>query len=380
MARNLFFTQIFLVLTVLFSLLTGTPALAQSAAVVRVDPATLPAKANDSVNVTVKIDNIANLTAFELHLSFNPSVLEVTQVTNGGFVVADFTAQNIFDNAAGTLDYAVAQMNRPAVQGSGTLLKITFRAKANGSSSLALRVTQAAPTGLLLADSNGMALQASWVNGTINVGNVGVTPATPLPAITSTPGKTNTPGVAPTTTNTPGVIPTTTNIPKVTPTATSVPGGILGTHSVRFGEYIFCIGRAYGVSPWAIAQENGIQWPYLIFPGQALRIPNVIWTPIPSGLVCQRQFTAPASTSAPVVATALAASATPVVAPTATPSISASATPVPASTCRAYHLVLPGDTLYRIAVQYGTSYAEIARVNQITNATLIYAGQQLCIP
>ena len=36
----------------------------------------------------------------------------------------------------------------------------------------------------------------------------------------------------------------------------------LGTHTVKQGEWIYCIARAYKVSPWSIASANGIPWPY----------------------------------------------------------------------------------------------------------------------
>jgi LysM repeat protein len=341
--------------------------LAQGATVVRVDPASSSAKVNDSVNLSVKVENISNLTAFELHLSFNASVLEVVSMTNGGFVAADFTAQNVFDNAAGTLDYAVAQMNRAPVQGSGALLNIVFRAKANGTATVAARTTQAAPGGILLSDQNGMAIQATWMDGSVNVGSGSV--ASPTPVKTTAPGATNTPAptTAPAATSAPTKTGTTvTSTPA--PTTTPVSSTTLGTHVVHLGEWLYCIGRAYKVSPWAIAETNGVWWPYIILPGQKLTIPNVAWTNMTSGPACQAQFTA-------------SASATPV--PTAVPtslSPAATATPTPLAACRATYVVRRGDTLYAIAAMYGSSYAEIARVNQIANPRLIYAGQQLCIP
>lgn len=379
MSRNLLAFRIWFVLIVFAISLTGTSASAQNAAVVRVDPSALSAQVNDSVNLSIKVDNIANLTAFELHLSFNPNVLEVVQVTNGGFVAADFSAQNIFDNAAGTLDYAVAQLNRSPAQGNGTLLNIAFRAKANGISTVTLRATQAVPSGLLLSDQNGISIQASWAGGSVNVGTLTTitsTPITPKP-ITSTPV-------------TPKPITSTpiTSTPTITPTSIAStpvpPGGILGTHVVRSGEWIFCIGRAYGVSPWAIVDTNGVWWPYFIFADQKLLIPNVSWTNMSSGQVCQSQFTASVATSSPT------ATATPTATPILTTAIPTTAIPatvihptataVPLSGCSAVYVVVLGDTLYRIATQYGTSYEELARVNRIPDPRLIYAGQQLCIP
>ena len=81
----------------------------------------------------------------------------------------DFIVQKTFDNAAGTIDYAVAQIDRPPANGDGTLFEIVFRAKALGQSPILFRETQAAPRGILLSDSTGAAIQASLVNGRIDV-------------------------------------------------------------------------------------------------------------------------------------------------------------------------------------------------------------------
>jgi LysM repeat protein len=378
---------------ILVASLAGAPALAQGPTAVRVEPSLLTVQVNDTVNISVKVDNIANLSAFELHLSFNPGVLEVTGITNGGFVAADFVAQNTFDNAAGTIDYAVAQMNRPPAQGNGTLLNISFRAKADGSSTLTTRATPAAPGGFLLSDQNGMAIQASWAPGTINVQppqsstNTPTSTATPTNTSTGPVPTTNTPTSTATPTNTStGPVPTTsTPTSTATPTKTPIvtpPPGTLGTHVVRWGEWLYCIGRAYGVSPWSIAKANRLWWPNIIFPNQKLTIPNVPWTNMTPGPVCKAQFTFPTPTPSPT-ATPVTPGVT-VTPPTATPT-PATATPVtattaPPSTCRAIYVVRRGDTLYRIALRYGTTYTEIARLNGIANPRLIYPGQQLCIP
>ena len=44
------------------------------------------------------------------------------------------------------------------------------------------------------------------------------------------------------------------------------------------------------------------------------------------------------------------------------------------------HQVLPGETLYRISLQYGVSVDAIVEANGISDPTLIYAGQVLVIP
>ena len=440
MLRNSRVIRTFLVLMLIVVTLIGKPVFAEGETVVRVDPSPQLAKVNDSVNLSIEVDNIVNLTALELHLSFNPSVLEVVQVTNGGFVAADFTAQNTFNNTTGTIDYAIAQFSQSPAQGSGSLLNIVFRAKANGNATVALRATQAVPSGLLLSNQNGMAIQATWENGSVTVGDLTTTPSPVIPTVTKTAtptsivatqtvtstgtsiAQTATPTMTMTSivqtatpTTTPMMIipsiqtttPTTASIiTTVTQTATpttpdstpidlktTIPlGSTLGTHIVRFWESLYCIGRAYRVSPWAIADANGLWWPYIIFPSQSLLIPNVSWSPIPVGPICPAQFSTSitilsptaiptvtsttASVVTPGVATAVSVTATVTpVHPTAIP-----ATAVSASGCHAYYTVRPKDTLYHIATLYGIHYSEIARANQIADATLIYSGQQLCIP
>jgi len=357
------------VLLILFlalgSLANHTPAFAQAGTVVRIDPATLTLQAGGTAEAFVRVDNVTGLTAFEIHLAFNPAVVEVVSLSNGGFLVADFSVQNTFDNLAGTIDYAIAQLSGSPAQGSGALLKITFRAKANGSSAVTLRSVQAAPAGLLLADSNGASIAATWVAGAVTVGSGQGATAVPPTA---------TPSISPTVAVTSAVTPATAT-PTPTATVTTPPVVVVGggTHTVRWGETLYCIGRAYRVDPWAIARTNSIWWPYLIFPGQKLAIPNVAWAQVPSGPVCQTQFT-------PVPVTPTVTSPAPT-SPTPT-QVVATVTPVPATplACRAYHTVRAGETLYRIGINYGVPYEEIARANQLSNPRLIYSGQRLCIP
>lgn len=52
--------------------------------------------------------------------------------------------------------------------------------------------------------------------------------------------------------------------------------------------------------------------------------------------------------------------------------------PLPLATGR-YHEVQPGDTLYPIAQQYGTSVHELCRLNNISPDQVSYPGQKLLI-
>jgi LysM repeat protein len=140
----------------------------------------------------------------------------------------------------------------------------------------------------------------------------------------------------------------------------------LGTHTVKQGEWIYCIARAYKVSPWSIAAANYIPWPYWVYPNQVLQIPADPWYNIPAGQTCAAQFTPPAGWPPPPP-------------PTPTPG-PIPPTPTPGM-CRFYHHVLWGQTLSGIAWYYRTTIQAIMSVNpSITNPNLIYAGSTLCIP
>lgn len=170
------------------------------------------------------------------------------------------------------------------------------------------------------------------------------TPTTTSPL--ATPTLTLTPTLSPTTTSTPSPTTTSTPGPTPTPSPTPPPWSILGYHTVLPGETLYCIARAYGVDPYAIATQNGILNPNVIHAGQVLAIPNVPRV-LPPGPVCPRQFNG--------------------------------GTPTPPG-CRWYHTIVWGENLYRISLRYGVSMWAIAEVNHILNLNYIRAGDVLCIP
>lgn len=115
-------------------------------------------------------------------------------------------------------------------------------------------------------------------------------------------------------------------------------------HIVQRGEHLSLIARNYGSSVQAILATNPqITNPNLIFAGQTIFVPFGTTPPAPPP--------------------------TPVPPP-----------PPPSPTCRWWHLVAPGDTLFKIGRLYGVDPFNIARANNIFNLNLIYAGTTLCIP
>ena len=162
--------RIWLVVTLALTLITScAPSAASSDPAVKIESSASSVSVNDTVKVSIKAENVANLTAFEVHLSFDANTLEVVEVTDGTFVAPDFVVQNTFDNATGAVDYAIAQLNRDPAAGSGILFEVVFRAKAKGDAPVQFRATQAAPEGILLSDANGIAISVSLVGANVTV-------------------------------------------------------------------------------------------------------------------------------------------------------------------------------------------------------------------
>jgi LysM repeat protein len=178
------------------------------------------------------------------------------------------------------------------------------------------------PTPTLPAGEMPLDLAATVAAG----GQGGVEPPVSVPEATPTPIPPQPEPAAALATSTP--------VPAVVE-ATPVPLAPTGEqiHTVQPGERLFSIARLYNVNPYAIAQLNAIPAPYLIYPGQKLKIPG-----------------------------------------------SGGVTPVPPQPGGTTYKVLPGDNLFRIALKFGKSMQAIAAVNGIHNYNLIYPGQVLKIP
>ncbi len=110
-----------------------------------------------------------------------------------------------------------------------------------------------------------------------------------------------------------------------TPTPTPPPGEET-TYVVQPGDNLYRIGRTFNMSWVEIAEANGIVNPNRILVGQELTIPG--------------------------------------------------AAPAEGIT----HTVQPGETLFRISLQYGVAWTTIATENSITPPYVIYPGQVLTIP
>lgn len=173
-------------------------------------------------------------------------------------------------------------------------------------------------------DRLGFEAVEDFVNNNPEIGQALVETLIAAPPATDTPETPD--AVQPTDTSTPVPADTAISLPTATlPPVTVAPSvPILGRHTLESGETLFCIGRAYGVLPNAIAQANNIDLNAGVQFGQVLAIPAVQWVNIPPGPVCPPQFNSPfpglpVSTDTPVATVTPSMTATP----------TASATPQP---------------------------------------------------
>lgn len=163
------FPRLFAALALLVLTACGTGTTANDGPALNLFASSNSVKVGETFVLTLQAEGVSGLTAFEAHLSFDPTLLEVVSIQPGGFVQPDFIVQNIFDNTAGTIDYAAAQFSQPAAQGSGSLLMIEFRARASGTALIRFRETPAAPDGAILADADGYAIQVSLGQASVSV-------------------------------------------------------------------------------------------------------------------------------------------------------------------------------------------------------------------
>ena len=165
---------------------------------------------------------------------------------------------------------------------------------------------------------------------------------------------------------------TTTALPTSTPPATrpspppTAPPAGERVHVVQAGENLYRIGLLYGLSWGAIAEYNGITDPNAITVGQELRIP-----PSPTATP---ETTGQGPGSRGQVSEEETSSLAPGPSPLepSPPAVGGQPSVVVA--------VAAGDTLYAISRQYGVDWAQIAEANGLATPNQLYPGQLLKIP
>ena len=202
---------------------------------VRISPTTQTVDVGDTVTIEVWVDDVTNLGGYQFTVNFDPSILQATGSSDGGFLGS--TGRSVvplspkIDNSAGTITVgALSFGSGDGPSGSGKLATVTFSAAGGGTSALTL-------SDVSLTDPDGNTIESGTSDGEVVVSGGGATETpvpptatpgateTPVPP-TATPGATETP-VPPTATET--LVPPTetpTPMPTATPTETPIPGAM----------------------------------------------------------------------------------------------------------------------------------------------------------
>jgi len=111
---------------------------------VRIEPADLVVGLNETFVVQVMIKEAGDLGAFQLDLTYDSSIVQVTEATLGEFLGS--TGRNAIpvgpqiNNEAGTVAFGAFSFGEaPAPDGSGVLATISFSPQAEGESDLHLQ-------------------------------------------------------------------------------------------------------------------------------------------------------------------------------------------------------------------------------------------------
>ena len=106
----------------------------------RFDPASVSLKQGDSTTIGLSISNVSDLYSIPLLIHYNPAVVRVEEVRDGGFLSGGnqqiAIVQRIDEQRGEVVVSATRQPNTPGVNGSGTVVGIIVRGIAPGNANL----------------------------------------------------------------------------------------------------------------------------------------------------------------------------------------------------------------------------------------------------
>ena len=118
------------------------PAAAGQNAMLRFDPANVTLKPGETTTVGIVVQNVQDLYSIPLLLQFNPAVVSIEDVRQGGFLsggTQDIAIVERVDKEKGQAIVSATRMpNTPGVSGSGTLVGIVLKGVAPGTSQISI--------------------------------------------------------------------------------------------------------------------------------------------------------------------------------------------------------------------------------------------------
>ena len=155
-----------LLMVTIVLLVSLSPAAAQTESVVRVEPAFQQVQPGAEFDLTIQIDDIVDLYAYDIILSFPPDKVEVLSAAYGDFLEQPLMGFILPDNVNGTLWVVASQQNPAEPQsGGGVLVTVHLRAKAAANGEAALVLTNAD-----LSTQDGELIPCSTQDGRVQMG------------------------------------------------------------------------------------------------------------------------------------------------------------------------------------------------------------------
>jgi LysM repeat protein len=179
--------------------------------------------------------------------------------------------------------------------------------------------------------------------------------------------------------------------PQTVPPPNGVPGGSNGgtnVYVVKAGDTLQIIARRYGTTWQAIAAANGLSNANFIFSGQRLIIPTggVYVPPTGGPQPNPGTYVVQAGDTLAIIAAKFGTTWQAIAAANnlsnANYVYTGQVLTIPSAPARPpqTYVVKAGDTLFSIALRYGTTVQVIQTANNLPNPNAIYAGQNLTIP
>ena len=116
------------------------PAANAAAGQLQFDPANVTIKPGDTATIGLKIANVSDLFSIPLLIHYNPAVIQISEIRDGGFLSGGNQAipivQHIDPQRGEAVVSATRQPNTPGVSGTGTLLGVVVKAVGPGTSNI----------------------------------------------------------------------------------------------------------------------------------------------------------------------------------------------------------------------------------------------------
>ncbi|HVO60002.1 MAG TPA: cohesin domain-containing protein, partial [Terriglobales bacterium] len=116
------------------------------------DPAAINVKAGSTFAVNVLLNGVQNVNSIPVQISYDPSKLQVVNISNGGFLSQDGQAVALVhrdDSTSGTLQVTASRPpGAGGISGQGSVITLTLMSKAPGQSSLSINRGGARDSGM----------------------------------------------------------------------------------------------------------------------------------------------------------------------------------------------------------------------------------------